>query len=123
MPYEKIMYWIVGLWFVSEIILGQITKIKSGESKSQDKYSLIVVILTLSIGLYYAIFFTKRNMGILPINPYITAISGLFFILAGIVIRWSAILTLRKYFSVHVRIREDHKVIQSGLYKYIRHPA
>jgi protein-S-isoprenylcysteine O-methyltransferase Ste14 len=35
----------------------------------------------------------------------------------------SAIRTLGKYFTGIVLIREDHRLIRSGLYKHIRHPA
>jgi protein-S-isoprenylcysteine O-methyltransferase Ste14 len=38
-------------------------------------------------------------------------------------IRWAAILTLRKYFTVDVVIMNDHKVVMTGLYRHIRHPA
>jgi protein-S-isoprenylcysteine O-methyltransferase len=41
----------------------------------------------------------------------------------GLIIRWISIYTLRKYFTVDVAIFKDHKVIKSGLYKSIRHPA
>jgi protein-S-isoprenylcysteine O-methyltransferase Ste14 len=32
-------------------------------------------------------------------------------------------LTLKKYFTVDVTIMDDHRLIRSGLYKYIRHPS
>jgi protein-S-isoprenylcysteine O-methyltransferase Ste14 len=43
--------------------------------------------------------------------------------LLGLIIRWTAILTLRKYFTVDVSILEDHKIVKKGIYKYIRHPS
>jgi len=48
---------------------------------------------------------------------------GLVLLLAGIIIRWSAIRTLGKYFTGTVLIKSDHRLIRSGLYKYLRHPA
>jgi protein-S-isoprenylcysteine O-methyltransferase Ste14 len=50
-------------------------------------------------------------------------ILGIVLIVAGLAVRWLAILTLRKYFTVDVAIREDHKVVMTGLYRYVRHPA
>jgi len=44
-------------------------------------------------------------------------------LLAGITIRWTAVYTLGKYFTGTVLIRNDHRLIRSVLYKYLRHPA
>jgi protein-S-isoprenylcysteine O-methyltransferase Ste14 len=48
---------------------------------------------------------------------------GLALIVVGIVIRWIAILTLRRFFTVSVTIREGHQLIRHGIYSIIRHPA
>ena len=43
-------------------------------------------------------------------------------IVAGVVLRWAAIATLRRYFTVDVAIRSDHRVVSPGLYGIVRHP-
>src|SRR5215471_16918896 len=48
---------------------------------------------------------------------------GLSLLLTGITIRWVAIHTLGKYFTGTVVIKTDHRLIQTGIYKYVRHPA
>jgi len=48
---------------------------------------------------------------------------GLALIVAGTVIRWIAILTLRRLFTVSVTIREGHQLIRYGIYSIVRHPA
>jgi protein-S-isoprenylcysteine O-methyltransferase Ste14 len=48
---------------------------------------------------------------------------GLAFLFGGITIRWVAIYTLGKYFTYTVLIRNDHRLIRTGLYKHIRHPS
>jgi len=42
---------------------------------------------------------------------------------AGIIIRFLAILTLGRRFRTLIHIREDHTIVKTGLYRYIRHPA
>jgi protein-S-isoprenylcysteine O-methyltransferase Ste14 len=49
--------------------------------------------------------------------------SGLTLLIAGVAIRWTAIYTLGKYFTGTVLIRGDHRLIRTGLYKHLRHPA
>jgi protein-S-isoprenylcysteine O-methyltransferase Ste14 len=51
------------------------------------------------------------------------AVLGLGLLLLGIIIRWTAIYTLGKYFTGTVLIKNDHQLIRSGLYKYLRHPS
>jgi protein-S-isoprenylcysteine O-methyltransferase Ste14 len=44
-------------------------------------------------------------------------------VVAGVAIRLLAIVTLKKFFTVHVTILGDHQRIQRGLYAHIRHPS
>ena len=37
--------------------------------------------------------------------------------------RWIAILTLGRLFTVDVAIQANHAVVQSGLYRLVRHPS
>lgn len=48
---------------------------------------------------------------------------GICLMLLGIVIRVSAVLTLRKAFTLNVHITSRQRLITSGLYRKIRHPA
>jgi protein-S-isoprenylcysteine O-methyltransferase Ste14 len=48
---------------------------------------------------------------------------GLALLIAGVAIRWNAIYTLGKYFTSTVVIKDDHRLIRIGPYKYLRHPA
>jgi protein-S-isoprenylcysteine O-methyltransferase Ste14 len=51
------------------------------------------------------------------------AMSGLLLMVAGISVRWLAIRTLGKYFTGKVSILEDHRLVRTGLYRHVRHPA
>ncbi len=48
---------------------------------------------------------------------------GLVMFVAGVVIRFVAIATLKRNFSGALRIRADHTLVKSGIYKRVRHPA
>lgn len=48
---------------------------------------------------------------------------GISLLVIGVTIRWTAIYTLGKYFTGTVMIKDDHRLIQSGLYRHLRHPA
>ena len=48
---------------------------------------------------------------------------GICLMLLGIVIRVSAVLTLRKAFTLNVQVTSKQRLITSGPYRKIRHPA
>ena len=59
----------------------------------------------------------------LPGSSVDRALVGIGLMWAGMALRWWAVLTLGRFFSPLVRVREDHRVIRSGPYARIRHPA
>lgn len=110
------------LWVASEIILAIL--LRSGKADSpRDKSSLSilwgVIIVSITVGVLCASTGTGQIPAIFPATAYI----GLMLVVFGLIIRWIAILTLRRYFTVNVAIRKDHKIVDKGLYKTIRHPA
>jgi len=50
-------------------------------------------------------------------------ITGLVFLCTGMVIRFSAMRTLGRFFTSVVTVHSDHQIISTGLYKYMRHPS
>jgi protein-S-isoprenylcysteine O-methyltransferase Ste14 len=50
-------------------------------------------------------------------------IAGIVVIVLGAVLRWWAIFTLGRYFTFEVAVRSTQKVVQSGPYRFVRHPS
>jgi protein-S-isoprenylcysteine O-methyltransferase Ste14 len=48
---------------------------------------------------------------------------GIILMLLGIAIRQWAIAVLGRFFSLNVQVVEDHRVVDKGPYRLIRHPA
>jgi len=48
---------------------------------------------------------------------------GLALFAAALVLRWYSMLYLGRLFTFDVAIAEDHRVIDTGPYRYVRHPA
>jgi protein-S-isoprenylcysteine O-methyltransferase len=46
---------------------------------------------------------------------------GLF--VAGLALRWWAIVTLGRFFTVDVVVERDHEVVQRGPFGWVRHPS
>jgi protein-S-isoprenylcysteine O-methyltransferase Ste14 len=66
---------------------------------------------------------TEINSGTLLSQNFDLVVVGLLMLISGIVIRLVAITTLKKNFSGRLRLRDDHYLVKTGIYQYIRHPA
>ena len=55
-------------------------------------------------------------------EPWLLGVS-LWLLVGGLVIRWTAILTLGRLFSTRVAIHQDHQLVRTGLFRLVRHPS
>jgi len=109
-------------WVLSEVILLFLARSKRDNS-DRDEGSIVWLNATIytcvAIGVCTGFF----GIGYVRVGGIVIPWIGLCFIIIGIVIRWIAILTLRKYFTTNVVIQSDHRIIKSGIYKFVRHPS
>ena len=49
--------------------------------------------------------------------------TGLTVFVLGLVVRWGAVIQLGRFFTVDVAIAADHRVIDTGFYRHVRHPS
>src|SRR5207237_3835306 len=73
---------------------------------------LVSIIIALSQG--YA--------GVGPLPDWVFY-PGIFLILLGVLVRQWAIAVLGRFFSLTVRVAEDHRVVVKGPYRLVRHPS
>jgi protein-S-isoprenylcysteine O-methyltransferase Ste14 len=120
----KILLIVSALWVASEIVIMRMKKSNAAESTSRDRGSFAFLWLLFAIGPMCAGFATAvvRTRMTAAIRPF-AFWGGLALIVIGIAIRWAAIATLKRYFTVDVAIAKDHKVIDHGLYRIVRHPS
>ena len=97
-------------------------KKKSSIVKSSEKGSIrfLFTLIQIACLLSFGIGATKIG-GIDDWNTFI--IIGAILILFGFMIRISSIMTLKRHYTYTVTRIENHELIESGLYKTIRHPG
>ncbi len=107
-----------------EIFMGirQRLKRKQRVVKSGDRLSIWILFISIFIGYWLSIsvLFTKYGR-LNHSNTFF--ILGLLLIIIGLIIRISSILTLKQQFTYTVKKIDNHKLIEKGLYKNIRHPG
>src|ERR1039457_33838 len=103
-------------WLLSEILLNRLVRSKNADSKELDKSSLnliwIAIIASITLGILSAIYWAAPI-----INTNVLLYLGSSLIVFGMLIRFIAIKTLGKFFTVNLAIQGDHSLIRTGLYK------
>jgi protein-S-isoprenylcysteine O-methyltransferase len=110
------------VWVGSEIALIIFRRSKQ-EHQNRDSGSIVWLNLIIYGSLSLAIAIQVEGIGHLRHYFILFPRIGLFLIIIGLVIRWTAILTLRKYFTVNVAIQSGQQVVKSGLFRFLRHPS
>ena len=118
------------IWCGSEIVISLISGINksSVSTTGTDKFSFFIVWLSTIPPIVFA--FLIRTHSIFPngfgsfttLFPFL-GYPGCLFIAFGITIRLMAVATLKQQFTTKVSIIERHKIVETGIYKIIRHPA
>jgi protein-S-isoprenylcysteine O-methyltransferase len=115
--------WVLGaIYGLSELGL-LITRRSGSKTNSRDRNSLAllwgVILISLAIGIFVARFCPAET---LPHRRTIYLI-GLLLFAGGIILRWYSIARLGRFFTVDVAITRQHRLIDSGPYRFIRHPS
>jgi len=121
--------WFV-IWCGSEIVISMISVVnKSAASSTKtDKFSFLVVWLSTFPPILFAYlinrhFILSNGFGNFSTQFQFMVYLGCLFIAFGVLLRLIAVTTLKKQFTVRVSIIEGHKIVETGIYKVIRHPA
>jgi protein-S-isoprenylcysteine O-methyltransferase Ste14 len=110
-------------WTASEIFIAIATRTRRGGGKRLDRGSMAI----LWIAIVTSISAAEWIGGATPHNMFGGAhwlrVASIAVLVAGLTIRWIAIVSLGKAFSANVAIRPTQSIYQSGLYRFVRHPS
>lgn len=105
-----------------EVFMNLRQRNKSKVTTAGDKRSLWWLYGLITIG--YALSFSIGATTIGRIYYWNTLFAiGMALVVIGSVIRLQSILTLKQYFTYSIAKVADHRIIDTGLYKFIRHPG
>jgi len=110
------------LFFLSEIYLTLSRRSQKGSSKTRkDRRSLLLFWLVIPLGFFLG--FSLAYHGYWQLPQLLIALFGLAVYVAGLCIRWIAILQLKREFTVDVAIAKGHQLKTDGIFQYLRHPS
>jgi protein-S-isoprenylcysteine O-methyltransferase len=114
----------VCLFPLSEIALAFVKRARrTSQVTVEDRGSMRLIWIAVVCAVTLAVICSSYEL--IPIAESSTPlrIIALVFLGGGLSLRWVAILTLGSLFTVNVAIASNHKVFDSGPYRYVRHPS
>jgi len=116
-------------WIASEVYIGIATRTRNGSGTVRDRGTLYllwaVIVLSITVGMWISeangpnILLGFGGQG----EGHWLKWMGLLILIAGLALRWSAVLSLGKSFSSNVAIHATQTVRKTGLYRWMRHPS
>ena len=110
------------IWLGSEIILSRMKRSLSTDARF-DKSSLRILWTTIFVSVNSGVLLSFQRVGYFGGGSSVFPILGIIVIICGLLIRWIAIFSLKRQFTVDVAITKDHRIISEGIYRFVRHPA
>jgi len=110
-------------WPISEIVLAAARRGKQRSAKVSDRGSLVLLWVVIGVSVTSGAYLQFVELGRIALSPSTLRLVALVLLVLGLVVRWSAILTLGRLFSTNVAIQVGHRIVRSGLYRSIRHPS
>lgn len=122
-PYFLI-FWPIYIWvFIPEFRI--IRRARTGTpAPAEDRGSLRVVLLGFSIATFAAFalsFIAPRAL--LPGSPIAWFLIGVLTLVSGSLLRRHCFRVLGTFFTGAVTIQAGHRVVESGAYRWVRHPS
>ena len=114
------LFW---LWTASEVALVITTRTRRSSGTTQDRGSIVLlwatIVASISVCDWIADSLHMANFSGLPwLKPLTIAL-----MVTGLAIRWTAILSLGRSFSVNVAIKTSQTIYREGLFRIVRHPS
>ncbi len=114
---------LLAAWLISEVVLGVARRAKQVYARVSDRGSLVLLWVVISISVTSGACLQFVELGRMRLSPGTSRLVGLGLIVLGLVVRWSAILTLGRFFNTKVAIQVGHRIVRRGLYRSVRHPS
>src|SRR5436190_24063530 len=111
------------VYLISELLLTVTRRSHSRTGTKQDRSTLRVVWLVIVVSVAAGTYVAKQwPVAALP-HQRSFEFAGVALFIAGLFLRWWAIITLGRFFTVDVTIEKDHEVVARGPFRVVRHPS
>lgn len=116
--YAAFLFWLAFTFVVERVLRGSVPG--GGERTREDRGSALVIYFSVFAAIVVAFSLGGANVTLLPEWTFFIGIPVMFL---GMAVRAWAIRALRGFFLFTVGVREGQRVVESGPYRLVRHPA
>jgi protein-S-isoprenylcysteine O-methyltransferase len=114
----------LGLVFlISELLLTLTRRSRSRTGVKQDRSTLGMIWLVIAVSITASVFVAQDFQAAALPHGQMLATAGAVLFAGGLVIRWWAIITLGRFFTIDVTIEKDHELVERGPFRVVRHPS
>jgi protein-S-isoprenylcysteine O-methyltransferase len=110
------------IYGLSEFYLA-VTRRSGTQAVSHDRRSLVLLWTVIAVSVWLGIKVIRLVPEATVPCPHGFNLFGFILFLCGLALRWYSIGYLGRYFTVDVSVSAEHQLIDSGPYRYIRHPS
>lgn len=107
---------------VSELAL-TVVKRSGKNAVSKDRHSMELIWLAYLTSIALGIIAAYRLHGCQLPWPQIALETGYCLFVFGLALRWYSIIHLGRFFTANVAIAADHHIVDTGPYRFVRHPS
>ncbi len=114
---------VLGVWLALEIVLVVRQRANRADDQKADRGSEVILWGALLSALTLASVTRTLDSLDFPVAVRLRLGAGITLSSIGLVVRWTAVLTLGRFFTTSVAVREGHRIVKTGLYRWLRHPS
>jgi protein-S-isoprenylcysteine O-methyltransferase len=114
---------LVFLWVASEFGIWFFRRSKGGRTTGQFSVSNIVLWGAIGVGVVAANLVRRFASAHIGGSSQWLLLAAAVVVVAGLAIRWWAIIVLGRFFTSDLAVQPGHRIVQSGPYRWLRHPS
>jgi protein-S-isoprenylcysteine O-methyltransferase len=111
------------VYLISELLLTVTRRSRSRTGARQDRSTLRVIWVVIMASVAAGIYVAQHWLAAALPHGRMFAVAGVVLFVAGLLLRWWAIITLGRFFTVDVTIEKDHDLVERGPFRVVRHPS
>src|SRR5437667_9877886 len=111
------------VYLISELLLTVRRRSCSRTGTTLDRSTLGVVWLVIMVSVAAGIYVAKHWPAASLPHQRSFVFAGVVLFVVGLLLRWWAIITLGRFFTVDVTIEKDHELVERGPFRMVRHPS
>jgi protein-S-isoprenylcysteine O-methyltransferase len=112
------------LFFGSELTLALFRRSRRTDGATRaDRGSIRLLWIVITLAITMACALASYRPTRFPFPPAWIRAVALALLAAGVAFRWWAVLTLGKFFTVDVATHDDHALVSTGPFRFVRHPS